>query len=115
MDLRALNETVTGADLGLHVAAVRTERGAVDSGGGGESVLSGRPAPGSPVIAPRRRGECPVPEQQRLLLKVNQSLADVAKLVDARDLKSLDLGHTGSIPVVRTNKVTLYNIFNSLD
>ena len=30
-------------------------------------------------------------------------LADVAKLVDARDLKSLDLGHTGSIPVVRTS------------
>lgn len=29
-------------------------------------------------------------------------IADVAKLVDARDLKSLDFGHTGSIPVVRT-------------
>ena len=28
--------------------------------------------------------------------------ADVAKLVDARDLKSLDFGHTGSTPVVRT-------------
>jgi hypothetical protein len=28
--------------------------------------------------------------------------ADVAELVDARDLKSLDFGHTGSIPVVRT-------------
>lgn len=28
--------------------------------------------------------------------------ADVAKLVDARDLKSLDFGHTGSSPVVRT-------------
>ena len=41
---------------------------------------------------------------KRLLLKVNQSLADVAKLVDARDLKSLDLGHTGSIPVVRTSR-----------
>jgi hypothetical protein len=26
----------------------------------------------------------------------------VAKLVDARDLKSLDFGHTGSTPVVRT-------------
>ena len=29
--------------------------------------------------------------------------ADVAKLVDARDLKSLGLGCTGSTPVVRTN------------
>ncbi len=28
--------------------------------------------------------------------------ADVAKLVDARDLKSLDLGHAGSTPAVRT-------------
>lgn len=28
--------------------------------------------------------------------------ADVAKLVDARDLKSLGLGHAGSIPAVRT-------------
>jgi hypothetical protein len=66
-DLRGLNETVTGADLGLHVAATRTKREAVDSGGGGQSVLSGRPASGSPVIAPRRSGECPIPEQQRLL------------------------------------------------
>jgi hypothetical protein len=29
-------------------------------------------------------------------------IADVAKSVDARDLKSLDFGHTGSTPVVRT-------------
>ena len=28
--------------------------------------------------------------------------AGVAELVDARDLKSLDLGHTGSSPVART-------------
>ena len=28
--------------------------------------------------------------------------ADVAKLVDARDLKSLGLAHAGSIPAVRT-------------
>jgi hypothetical protein len=31
--------------------------------------------------------------------------ANVAKLVDARDLKSLDFGHTGSIPVVRTTLI----------
>ncbi len=31
-----------------------------------------------------------------------KALADVAKQVDARDLKSLDFGHTGSTPVVRT-------------
>jgi hypothetical protein len=30
--------------------------------------------------------------------------ADVAKLVDARDLKSLGLGCTGSTPVVRTKQ-----------
>jgi hypothetical protein len=35
------------------------------------------------------------------VLKVNA--ADMAELVDARDLKSLGLARTGSIPVVRTN------------
>ena len=37
--------------------------------------------------------------------------ADVAKLVDARDLKSLGLGHAGSIPAVRTNNKHM--IFNT--
>jgi hypothetical protein len=32
-------------------------------------------------------------------------IADVAKQVDARDLKSLDFGHTGSTPVVRTKAI----------
>src|SRR3984893_13880676 len=36
------------------------------------------------------------------VLQEFQWQADVAKLVDARDLKSLDFGHTGSTPVVRT-------------
>ncbi|VTZ51756.1 hypothetical protein MPC4_50064 [Methylocella tundrae] len=38
----------------------------------------------------------------------------MAKLVDARDLKSLDLGHTGSIPVVRTisKKMVLFQKLN---
>jgi hypothetical protein len=34
-----------------------------------------------------------------------KSHADVAKLVDARDLKSLGLGCTGSTPVVRTKSL----------
>ena len=33
---------------------------------------------------------------------LNNKAADVAELVDARDLKSLGLARTGSIPVVRT-------------
>ena len=33
---------------------------------------------------------------------IQEAYADVAKLVDARDLKSLGLARTGSIPVVRT-------------
>ena len=32
----------------------------------------------------------------------NPAIAGVAKLVDARDLKSLDFGHAGSIPAART-------------
>jgi hypothetical protein len=34
----------------------------------------------------------------------SKTQADVAKLVDARDLKSLGLGHAGSIPAVRTKR-----------
>ena len=36
--------------------------------------------------------------------------ADVAELVDARDLKSLDFDRTGSIPVVRTKLKSLNKI-----
>ena len=34
--------------------------------------------------------------------------APMAKLVDARDLKSLDFGCAGSTPAGRTNTVTLF-------
>ena len=33
--------------------------------------------------------------------------ASVAKLVDARDLKSLDFGHAGSTPAARTSPCSL--------